>query len=198
MIKQVIRYKTFETNSSSYHTLSIYKRSAQPVKKEIIKGQDLVINNHINYKTIGDTESYVFVGTSSYEKAQMVLRFIGYELDSYFDNNVDDSLYSTEDRGWDWNIREKLFKDMFYDFPLIKAFVNAVKRYIGEDKNVTIEFNNSDQPYIEAVYNESAYTYQLFKVEKEDLTNVDKMTDVFYDIIFNPDIEMSEECDSNE
>lgn len=42
-MRQTIRIKTFETNSSSYHTLSIYYSKDKPKQKQIIKGQDLVI-----------------------------------------------------------------------------------------------------------------------------------------------------------
>ena len=196
-MKQTIRFWTFETNSSSYHTLSINKRSNKPKKREIIKGEDLIINNHIDYKTIGCTESYSFIGTSSYEKAQMVLRFMGFELENYFDELEElEPLYRDEDGCRDWDKYEKVFKEHFYEMPLIKAFVNAIKRYIGEDKNVTIEFNNSDDPYIETVDDECTSPSELFSVD--DLTDVEVLTDVFYDIIFNDDIEMTEECDSNE
>ena len=75
-MKQTIRIKTFETNSSSYHTLSIYYSKDKPKQKQIIKGQDLVIDTSIAYKTIGYTESYNYVAYNSYTKAQLVLRFI--------------------------------------------------------------------------------------------------------------------------
>ena len=196
-MKQSIRIETFETNSSSYHTLSINKKSDKPKPRQIIKGQDLVINNHIDYKTIGYTESYNFVGTGSYEKAQMVLRFMGYEPENYFDKQEElKPLYKDEDGYRNWNKYEKVFKEHFYEIPLIKAFVNAIKRYIGEDRNVTIEFNSSDEPYIEIVSDEGVSTSDLFGVD--DLTDIEKLTDTFYNIIFNDDIEMVEECQSNE
>ena len=198
-MKQSIRIETFETNSSSYHTLSIRKVSEKPIKREIVVGQDLVINNHINYKTIGWTESYSFIGTSSYEKAQLILRFIGYYLDDAFDDIEElKPLYEDEKGNWNIDKRRQAFKDHFYEFPLIQAYVKAVKRFIGEDKNVIIEFNEHSSPYIESVDDENKSTYEIFGVAEEDLSDVNKMTDVFYNIIFNPDVEMIEECESNE
>lgn len=198
-MKQTIRYNTFETNSSSYHTLSIVKKTEEPTPKEIIKGQDLIINNHINYKTIGYTESYLYTGIGTYEKAQMVLRFMGYDLERQFDKLEYEDLYRDEKDGFrDWNKYTQVFKEHFYEIPMIQAFIKAIKKYIGEDKNVTIEFNNNND-LIETVSDEGKATYELFGVDnKEDLANVDKMSEIFYNIIFDDNVEMIEKCESNE
>ena len=47
-------------------------------------------------------------------------------------------------------------------------------------------------------YDTNYYTYEVFNVSKGDLVDVDVMTDVFYNIIFTNDYEITEECESNE
>ena len=196
-MKQTIRYNTFETNSSSYHSLSIQKIKDKNIQ-EIEKGKDLTINTTINYKTIGDTESYEFIGRGSYNKAKMVLRFMGYELDNQLENIVDEKLYTNADDTWDYDKRNELLKANFYNIPLIQGFVKAIKRYIGEDRNVTIEFTSNTDPYIERVDDEEKSLCDIFNINEEDYQNVDKLADTFYNVIFDNNIEMIEECESNE
>ena len=196
-MKQTVRYNTFETNSSSYHSLSIQKIKDKNIR-EIEKGKDLTINTTIKYKTIGDTESYEFIGRGSYNKAKMVLRFMGYELDNQLENIVDEKLYTNADDTWDYDKRNELLKANFYNIPLIQGFVKAIKRYIGEDKNVTIEFTSNTDPYIERIDDEEKSLCDIFNISEEDYQNVDKLADTFYNVIFDNNIEMIEECESNE
>lgn len=197
---QKFRLKTFETNSSSYHTLSIYRNSNRPKPKEIIRGQDLIVNTKIPYKTIGGTESYSFVGIGSYVKAQMVLRFMGYQLEDQIEELVDEKEYTNENGYWDHEKRDECLKKVFYDAPLIQAFVKAIKRFIGQDQKVIIEFTQRSCPFIDCISDDDEYTYDTFGISKEDYenNNIDKIADRFYDVIFDDDIEMSEECESNE
>lgn len=197
-MKQTIREKCFETNSSSYHTLTIQKIKDDIPRREIEKGKDLIINEKIVYKTIGYTESYCYIGRGTYEKAQLLLRFMGYELEDQLDELVDRDSYQNIDGSWNYEERNSLIKDKFYEAPLIKAYVKAIKRYIGEEFNVRIEFSQKYPPFLETVCDEDKSLYELFGVNKEDLTNVDLLADRFYDIIFNPEIEIIEECESNE
>lgn len=197
-MKQTIREKCFETNSSSYHTLTIQKIKDDIPRREIEKGKDLIINEKIVYKTIGYTESYCYIGRSTYEKAQLLLRFMGYELEDQLDELVDRDSYQNTDGSWNYEQRNSLIKDKFYEAPLIKAYVKAIKRYIGEEFNVRVEFSRKYPPFLETVCDECKSLYDLFGVNKEDLTNVNLLADRFYDIIFNPEIEIIEECESNE
>lgn len=199
-MKQVIRDNVFETNSSTYHTLTIRKINYDTKGREIEKGRDLIINNSEIVKTKFPTwsESYVSTARSTYEKAQLVLRFMGYELENQLDELVDKKEYSDDQGNWLHNKRDELFKSRFYDTPLIQGFVKAIKRYIGEDRRVIIEFNDDWTPYIEIVSDEAKSIYEIFNINKEDLTNAEKLADIFYNIIFNPDVEMIEKCESNE
>lgn len=197
-MKQTIRIQTFETNSSSYHTLSIYNSKEKPKQKEIVKGQDLVINTKINYKTIGYTESYNYVAYNSYTKAQLVLRFISSVIEEQLRDIVDCREYSDERGSWVWDKKNELEKSVFYRVPVVEAFVKAIKRYIGEDRYVTIEFTNRNAPFIDYVFDECKSISEIFGVEEKDLSDVNIMTEVFYNVIFNDEIEMCEECESNE
>ena len=85
-MKQVIRKNTFETNSSSYHTISIIKNSNLKDKLKVIKpNEDLVIDTDINIDYLGDTSSYVFTARTNYERAQVLLRYLASELDNQLD-----------------------------------------------------------------------------------------------------------------
>ena len=197
-MKQTIRIKTFETNSSSYHTLSIYYSKDKPKQQEIIKGRDLIIDTKITYKTIGYTESYNYVAYNSYTKAQLVLRFIGRVIEEQLEDMIDSKEYSDERGNWIWDKKNELEKSVFYRVPVVEAFVKAIKRYIGEDRYVSIQFTERSAPFIDYVYDESKSISEIFGVEESSLSNVDIMSEVFYNIIFNNEVEMSEECESNE
>lgn len=197
-MRQTIRIKTFETNSSSYHTLSIYYSKDKPKQKQIIKGQDLVIDTSIAYKTIGYTESYSYVAYNSYTKAQLVLRFIGRVIEEQLEDMIDSEEYSDEKGNWIWDKKNELEKSVFYRVPIVEAFVKAIKRYIGEDRYVNIQFTGRYAPFIDYVCDEGKSISEIFGVEGKDLSNVDVMTEVFYNVIFNDEIEMCEECESNE
>ena len=197
-MKQTIRIKTFETNSSSYHTLSIYYSKDKPKQKQIIKGQDLVIDTSIAYKTIGYTESYNYVAYNSYTKAQLVLRFIGRVIEEQLRDIVDCKEYSDERGNWIWDKKNELEKSVLYRVPVVEAFVKAIKRYIGEDRYVVIQFTERSAPFIDYVCDEGKSVSEIFGTEEKNLSDVNIMTEVFYNVIFNDEIEMSEECESNE
>lgn len=197
-MKQTIRIKTFETNSSSYHTLSIYYSKDKPKQKQIIKGQDLVIDTSIAYKTIGYTESYNYVAYNSYTKAQLVLRFIGRLIEEQLRDIVDCKEYSDERGNWIWDKKNELEKSVFYRVPVVEAFVKAIRRYIGEDRYVVIQFTERSAPFIDYVCDEGKSISEIFGTEEKNLSDVNIMTEVFYNAIFNDEIEMSEECESNE
>lgn len=197
-MKQKVRIKTFETNSSSYHTLSIYYSKDKPKQQEIVKGRDLIIDTKITYKTIGYTESYNYVAYNSYTKAQLILRFIGSVIERQLEDMIDPEEYSDERGNWIWDKKNQLEKSVFYRVPVVEAFVKAIKRYIGEDRYVSIQFTERSAPFIDYVYDESKSISEIFGVEESSLSNVDIMSEVFYNIIFNNEVEMSEECESNE
>lgn len=197
-MKQTVRDNCFETNSSSYHTLTIKNIDSEEVKREIIKGEDLYVDTGIEIKSIGWSHSYCYVARSTYDKAQLLLRFIGSELYNQLHRLVPIDEYKNVDGTWDYNKREKLLKEVFYKTPLIEAYVEAIKKFIGPEFNVYIKFLYDCPPFIDEVYDSNRYLYQVLDVEEVDLTNVQKLTDRFYEIIFNPKVELIDECESNE
>lgn len=199
-MKQTIRERCFETNSSSYHSLTIQRINREITGKEIVRGQDLIINNCkiCKSKFPSWSESYKTIARSTYEKAQLVLRFMGYDLEDQLESMVDSKEYSDINGNYIHEKRNELLKSQFYQTPLIKAFIKAIKKHIGEEQNVIIEFTQNYCPYIEVVSDEGKSLYELFNIKKEDITNVDLLADRFYEIIFNPEIEMIEEYESNE
>ena len=197
-MRQTIRIKTFETNSSSYHTLSIYYSKDKPKQKQIIKGQDLVIDTKINYKTIGYTDSYSYVAYNSYAKAQLVLRFIGRVIEEQLEDMIDSKEYSDKKGNWIWDKKNELEKSVFYRVPIVEAFVKAIRRYIGEDRYVVIQFTETSAPFIDYVCDEGKSVSEIFGTEEKNLSDVNIMTEVFYSVIFNDEIEICEECESNE
>ena len=193
-MKQTIRVETFETNSSSYHTLSIKKvQNITDECKIIEQNKDLVIDANIHYKTIGYTDSYSYTARTNYEKAQLVLRFLGSALEDQLEDSLTD-----EEKALQYEAKMNTLKEKFYDTPLIKAFINAIKKYIGETHSVTIVLDKGYTPFYDVVYDSNYYTYEIFNVSKDDLVDIDVMADIFYNIIFTNDYEITEECESNE
>ena len=206
-MKQNIRIETFETSSSSYHTLSIVNvKDTLEEHKEIIKNEDLVITSKVKRETFSYTSSYQYIAKSNYEKAQCILRFIAYRVEDQLMDMVDKSEYVNLDEpeyiNGKWNSNrddyEKYYKlqdELFYQVPLIKAFINAIKRYIGEEYDVIIP----ERRNLEGVSDEDKDLYELFGLNNyEELDNIELMTDKFYNIIFNPEYVIKEECESNE
>ena len=191
-MKQVIRKNTFETNSSSYHTISIIKNSNLKDKLKVIKpNEDLVIDTDINIDYLGDTSSYVFTARTNYEKAQVLLRYLASELDNQLDE-----LFEKTGKDLSYNERQLWYKEHFYETPLIKAFIKAIKKYIGEDNEVEIKLTKSYSPFIEQIWDEATSFDEAIGVQ--DLNDVDLVSSVLYSYIFEDDFLIRESCESNE
>lgn len=198
-MKQNIRLQTFETNSSSYHTLSIIKKTNNNFDlKTIEKGKDLIIDTYIPYKKLHYTESYNFVARTNYEKAQLCLRFLASEIENQIDDLSDDSFYKVNGK-IDYLKMHEYEKQLFSKTKIVQAFVKAIKRYIGEDKNVKIEFSLDWSPFIHCVTDEAKDVVELFGLKShDDLESVSKLSNILYKIIFDDKYQMTEECESNE
>lgn len=200
-MKQNIRLQTFETNSSSYHTLSILKLSDKPNNqhKIIEKGQDIRINTDIKYKKIGYTESYSYTAQTNYQKAQVLLRIIAGYIDYEIMNKINsDDWHDGEFKAPNWDKYKKIFIDYLFKEPTIIAFIQAIQRYIGQDNKVEIEFNRESSPYLDTVSDDTKDIYEVLGIREDDLNNIQVLTDKFYDIIFSDEYEVTEECESNE
>lgn len=193
-MKQTIRVETFETNSSSYHTLSIKKaQDTIEAYKIIEKDKDLEIDANIKIKTIGYTSSYSYTAKTNYERAQLVLRFMGSVVEDQLEKSLTD-----EERALQYNDRMDALKEKFYDMPIIRAYINAIKRYIGKTHSVTIKLDRGFTPFYDTVYDDNYYVHEIFNICEGDLVDINIMADTFYNLIFTNDYEITEECESND
>lgn len=178
-MKQVIRENCFETNSSSEHTITICNINEYKYK-EIPKGQNLIIFPYDHDKK---GYSYTYTSRGNYEKAQLLLSTLGYEIEK----QLYDVVPYDENRDYD-DIRKER-RQNFYNVPIVVAYVNALKRYIGEEYTVDILFTSDNVPFIDYVSFEET-TESILGIEKKDLTDIEKLTDLFYKIIFDNEMQI--------
>lgn len=178
-MKQVIRLGVFETNSSSEHTITICNINKYKYKK-IPKGKDLTI---FPYNYDEKEYCYTYTARSNYEKAQLLLSTLGYEIIK----QLYDVVPYDENRNYA-DIRKER-RQNFYNVPIVVAYVNALKRYIGEEYTVEIELTSDYEPFIDYVSFED-FTESILGIEKKDLTDVQKLTDLFYKIIFDDEMQI--------
>lgn len=178
-MKQVIRLGVFETNSSSEHTITIGKINEYKYK-EIPKGQNLII---FPYDDDEKGYSYTYTSRGNYEKAELLLSILGYEIE----RQLYDVVPYDENRNYD-DIRKER-RQNFYNVPIVVAYVNALKRYIGEEYTVEIVLTSDYVPFIDYVRFEEP-TESILGIEKKDLTDVEKLTELFYKIIFDDEMQI--------
>ena len=80
-------------------------------------------------------------------------------------------------------------KQRFYNVPIVVAYVDALKRYIGEEYTVTIILTSDYEPFIDYVSFEDT-TEDVLGIEKKDLTDIEKLTEFFYKIIFDDEMQI--------
>ena len=181
-MKQVIRENCFETNSSSEHTITICNIKDKK-NKEIEKGKDLIIKP-LNSSVMEDKFSYTYIAVGSYRKAQILLCLISHEVETQLCKLVP----YTEERDCNEIVEER--KQNFYNTPIIKAYEKAIKKYIGNRHKVIIEFTDEFDPFIDCISFDDSL-YEILGLEKEeDLEDITKLSEVFYNIIFNDEIEI--------
>ena len=67
--------------------------------------------------------------------------------------------------------------------------MDALKRYIGEEYTVTIILTSDYEPFIDYVSFEDT-TEDVLGIEKKDLTDIEKLTEFFYKIIFDDEMQI--------
>lgn len=137
-MKQTIRLDTFETNSSSYHTISLVDTTKQQYGKFIIKGEPLVleISNDLPKLTIKYYYGHYSEYKTDYEKAVAINLLL---LDKWVDE-AEDYIWK-EHRDKSYSERQEIIKEQIKELPLYKAFINALKRY-AETDDVTVILDN--------------------------------------------------------
>lgn len=193
-MKQVIRIETFETNSSSYHSISIRRKSdaEKEVLEEIEFGKVTTLTGKIKYKTIGYTESYCFTSRTKLDKANMLCRYISARMDDLiYDLPEYDELSNIKDD----KERKEARRQLGLNQPLFTALVKAIKNYTNAD--VKFDFKTADwNDWFEPVWAENADLYDIIGTKETE--NEDVLVEAYTKVIFDDDLEIIEECESNE
>ena len=194
-MKQTIRFETFETNSSSYHSVSIhrkgYRKEEEPLEFEI--GKPITLDGRIKYKTIGDTDSYIFTSRTKLDKTNMLLRYIDDRIDDWVCEQPE---YEKIDRSkLEYHDIKKIKRELALRCPLIVALKELIEEYIQAE--VTFRFSENWSDYFDSVYPEDLSVYDIFKLDDAGLGDVAKIKEAYKNIIFDDEIEITEECESN-
>lgn len=196
-MQQTIREFTFETNSSSYHSITIHKAGTYIPPKEIEEGKPTELTGEIVYKTIGGTCSYTYTSRSKLDKANMLLRMIAYYIDTdwvYEQEAYTDIINKYEYRSVE---RCEAYIDLMLTSPLIIALKDAITNYTKAATTIKFDISRSS-PYVGTASDYNYYLYEILKINEGDLEDIDKLTETFSNIIFNDDMLITEECESNE
>ena len=182
-MKQVIRIETFETNSSSYHSISIRRKSdaEKEVLEEIELGKVTTLTGKIKYKTIGYTESYCFTSRTKLDKANMLCRYISAQMDELiYDLPGYDELSNIKDDAERKQARTKLG----FSQPLFTALQKAISNYTKAD--VVFEPNaDSWNDWFYPVWGEDADLYDIIGTKETE--NEDVLVEAYTKVIFDDD-----------
>lgn len=192
-MRQTVRFETFETNSSSYHSVSIHRKSfkEEPKPWEITVGQPTELDGVINYKTIGYTSSYTYTSRTKLDKANMLLRL--------FDGTINEWVWETEEyknlpEGMPYENKKVEKRKIALNCPILLAMKEVIQEYTQAD--VTFKFTDRSGDFFPSVYPED------FDMETDlgiyDIESMEQLTKAFKKVIFDDDFEITEECESNE
>lgn len=196
-MKQTIRYSTFETNSSSYHTITIRKKKYDTLKDNIVKGNPTKLTGKINYKTIGYTSSYQYTSVNSLDKANMLLRYMGADIECswIYDQEEYDKLC---DSGIRYN--EPGYKEAYLailkKYKPLQVMLKVISDYTGEETSV--DFSHPASPYIDTVSDDNQGLDDLLDLNGTEMEDEDLLYAAIKWIVFNDEVEIIEECESNE
>lgn len=192
-MRQTIRVETFETNSSSYHSVSIHRKSfkeeQRPLELEINK--PTVLDGKIEYKTIGYTSSYTYTSRTKLDKANMILRLL--------DGEINDWVWETEEynnlpEGMPYYDKKEEKRKIALKCPILLAMKEVIEEYTQSE--VTFKFTDQGGDFFPAVYPED------FDIKTDldihDIESMEQLTKSFKKVIFDDDFEITEECESNE
>jgi hypothetical protein len=70
-----------------------------------------------------------------------------------------------------------------------------IEEYIQAE--VTFRFSENWSDYFDSVYPEDLSVYDIFKLDDAGLEDVAKIKEAYKNIIFDDEIEITEECESN-
>lgn len=192
-MKQTVRFETFETNSSSYHSVSIHRKSfkEEPKPWEITVGQPTELDGVINYKTIGYTSSYTYTSRTKLDKANMILRLL--------DGSINDWVWETDEyknlpEGMPYSDKKIEKRKIALKCPILLAIKEVIEEYTQSE--VIFKFTDQGGDFFPAVYPE--YFDIATDLGISDAESMEQLTKAFKKVIFDDDFEITEECESNE
>ena len=191
-MKQSIRIECFETNSSSYHTITIKRTSQRPKLRDIEIGKETEITGVINKRCIGDTSSYLYTSLNKLDKANMLVRYFGYEFDDWL---YSEEIYNQFKGMTDDEKQEKVL-ELAYEFPYYKAIVECISNYTG-CKTI---LKPSENRYWSSLFNcvsDDGMSIETILGINSSITH-EELVEKFNNIIFDDDYVIIEECESNE
>lgn len=196
-MKQTIRFETFETNSSSYHSIAIRRKSDEEKLEEIEVGKETILTGKINYKAIGYTASYSFVSRTKLDKANMLCRYISAAMDSWLDECDDyDDYINYINESSDYEERRLRRREVGLKQPLFTALEKAITNYTNAP--VVFDFSKTDrwEDWFEAIYDECKDLSNI--IGTSDYRNEEVLIEAYTKVIFDDDLEIIEECESND
>lgn len=196
-MKQTIRYSTFETNSSSYHTITIGKRKDKGPLDDIVKGNPTMLSGIIKPKHIGYTSSYSHISRNKLEKANMLLRYIAAQIDYtwIYDQEAYDQLCDKY-KYHDPEYREEYIKIIENYLPL-KTLKKVISDYTGEETIINYR-TDIGSPYIEVISDDNQDLADLLGLHESEMEDEDLVYAAISWIVLNDEVEITEECESNE
>lgn len=220
-MKQTIRFSTFETNSSSYHTLTI--RKVKPIIEENTAGNDLIIENvnQGNYNRTWEFNTPVtklksllnFLARHIEDQAEELFRkndpryrqsksHTEKRLNPNYDQNKTGYYYEqyhnyhvTDDEGFCfYNLDAEERQKSFNNTPIVKTLTKLIKDKLN--KNLILKYNGIDSFYSDCF---DQYMTDLKKGSKiEDFEKEEFLYNLFEDILFNNEVILEHECETNE
>ena len=184
-----IRKKVFETNSSSTHSMTIYKAEEMFAK---------IPQNEENYdicKVLDVAYNKVVIGEVS--KLRYLLALISARvIEDVEDGNLElvEEYYSywgaKSDEGW------LKFKDAI----ITHCWIEWLCELIKEKCNTTLIFSKTSDrfPYISDIYSFEDYSVsEMLGIHKKDVRNKEVVKKLFEDIVFNPNIIIEDRVDEH-
>lgn len=196
-MKQTIRNNVFETNSSSYHTITIGKIKNREPLDNIVKGNPTMLSGIIKPKHIGGTSSYIHTSRNKLEKANMLLRYIAAEIDYtwIYNQKAYDELCDKY-RYHDPEYREEYIKIIENYLPL-KILKKVISDYTGEETIINYR-TDIGSPYIEVISDDNQDLASLLSLHDSEMEDEDLLYAAISWIVLNDEVEITEECESNE
>ena len=186
-MKVTIRYNTFETNSSSYHTVTISEKPTNLRYTLLEDMKQILLDGNFRRDCIGSTGCYSTTAITNYEKANMILAILVSDIERYVDEKLDYS--GTKE--------EKM--ECALNSPYVKILMNAINRRV--DAPIEIRFVDTYNFVDHAIYDEDSSLddfLNLPEVEEIDDVDLTPCIDKMEELIFNDSIDLKIDYETND